>query len=163
MSISEAFRKEGEEFTRGFVEGSGSVAVPKKYVLGFYFVDNSPVVLLIEKVSPEWCKGKLNGLGGSIEPNETPKQAMVREFKEESGIGTQERYWHSWLILESETWIMEVFFGEGSLEGIRWRCDEGDLVLRSFLGYEDKVDDTCRGLLTLLWDARKNKYDIYSF
>lgn len=43
-------------------------------------------VLLVLKDRPEWQKGKLNILGGKIEPGETPTQAAVRELKEESGL-----------------------------------------------------------------------------
>jgi 8-oxo-dGTP diphosphatase len=43
-------------------------------------------VALIEKTKPEWQAGKLNGVGGKIEPGETSHQAMVREFKEETGV-----------------------------------------------------------------------------
>lgn len=56
-----------------------------KYVLGFaYTPDNK--VLLIKKNKPEWQKGKLNGIGGKIELNETPLEAMNRETLEESGL-----------------------------------------------------------------------------
>lgn len=58
-----------------------------EYVLGFYFLLNH-YVLLIRKNRPDWQVGKLNGLGGHIEPCETPHDAMVREFREEAGIQT---------------------------------------------------------------------------
>jgi 8-oxo-dGTP diphosphatase len=53
-------------------------------VVGFLF-DNRGNVLLIEKNSPAWQKGRLNGIGGKIESGETPLQAMTREFYEEAG------------------------------------------------------------------------------
>ncbi len=65
------------------------------YVLGFAF-DYSPPglnVLLIRKTKPDWQKGKLNGVGGKIEPGETPIKAMVREFREETTIATAETDW----------------------------------------------------------------------
>ncbi len=43
-------------------------------------------VVLIKKNRPEWQAGFLNGVGGHIEVGETPLNAMVREFKEETGI-----------------------------------------------------------------------------
>lgn len=57
-----------------------------EYVLGFYFLD--PFVLLIRKNRPDWQAGKLNGIGGHIEPGESPHDAMVREFREEAGSQT---------------------------------------------------------------------------
>lgn len=57
----------------------------KHYVVGFLFSDNLKYVILVKKNRPEWQAGKLNGVGGKIEPNEHPHDAMVREFKEETG------------------------------------------------------------------------------
>jgi 8-oxo-dGTP diphosphatase len=45
-------------------------------------------VVLIRKDRPEWQKGKLNGVGGKVEENESPYDAMPREFREETGIET---------------------------------------------------------------------------
>lgn len=68
---------------------SGSDESPCKcrirYVVGFLF-DYGKRVLLINKTKPEWQKGKLNGIGGKIEPGETPLEAMIREFEEEAGL-----------------------------------------------------------------------------
>jgi 8-oxo-dGTP diphosphatase len=43
-------------------------------------------VVLIKKNRPNWQKGKLNGVGGLVRENENVKQAMIREFKEETAI-----------------------------------------------------------------------------
>lgn len=56
----------------------------QRYVCGFAF--HGEGVVLIRKVKPEWQAGLLNGVGGKIEPGESPEQAMAREFKEEAGI-----------------------------------------------------------------------------
>jgi 8-oxo-dGTP diphosphatase len=63
------------------------------YVVGFMFSMNRDGVLLIRKNRPEWQAGKLNGVGGKIEDGETPRAAMVREFREETGIHTSEDFW----------------------------------------------------------------------
>lgn len=55
-------------------------------VVGFVFDKERKNVLLIEKKRPSWQVGYLNGIGGHIEHNESPHQAMVREFEEEAGI-----------------------------------------------------------------------------
>ncbi|NBQ68604.1 MAG: NUDIX domain-containing protein [Nitrosomonadaceae bacterium] len=59
----------------------------KQYVLGLLFDDNFDKVVLIEKRKPAFQAGKYNGVGGKIEPTDSsPLAAMVREFKEETGV-----------------------------------------------------------------------------
>lgn len=75
---------------------------PTNYVLGFAFAfataedltEFIPTFLLIEKKTPAWQAGYLNGIGGKIEPHEScPFAAMVREFEEECGIKTGSDGW----------------------------------------------------------------------
>ncbi len=73
------------------------------YCLGFAFDADMDNVILIEKLKPEFQKGKLNGIGGKIELGETSVDAMVREFKEETGIDTTTCAWHKYCILRG-TW-----------------------------------------------------------
>ncbi len=54
------------------------------YVVGFVIHADGPM-LLLKKARPAWQKGRLNGVGGHIEPGETPLTAMEREFAEEIG------------------------------------------------------------------------------
>lgn len=77
-----------------------------RYVCGFFFNDRLDSVVLIWKNKPAWQKGKLNGVGGKIEENETIFEAMRREFREESGIDHKE--WTSLTMLCGEDW--EVYF-----------------------------------------------------
>ncbi len=63
----------------------------KEWVAGFLFTEDFRSVALIRKARPEWQAGKLNGVGGKIEPGETPEQAMVREWTEEANAGP-----HNW-------------------------------------------------------------------
>ena len=72
-------------------------AAPVEQVLGFAFSRFGSVVLLIRKSRPEWQAGKLNGIGGKIEPGETPLDAMVREFREETGLSTSPEHWRPFL------------------------------------------------------------------
>jgi 8-oxo-dGTP diphosphatase len=67
------------------------------YVVGF--LHDGKRVVLIEKNKPEWQAGKLNGVGGKIEVNEYMHEAMVREFKEETGLALPG--WHFFLRIRS--------------------------------------------------------------
>lgn len=85
----------------------------KSYVLGFLF-SNSGMVWLINKTKPDWQKGKLNGIGGKIEPNETIDEAMRREFKEEANLDIDSWTWYCTLSDDEsyEVFCFYAFSGE---------------------------------------------------
>lgn len=64
------------------------------YVVGFAFSFNKKELVLIHKERPDFQKNKLNGVGGKRKEDpakqrefiETSKEAMVREFEEETGV-----------------------------------------------------------------------------
>ena len=61
----------------------------KKYFLcvdGIY-IKNGKILLLKRNVEP--FKGCWHVIGGHVEENETPKQALVREFKEETNLDVE--------------------------------------------------------------------------
>lgn len=104
-----------------------------QYVLGFAFNRSKTVVVLIEKTKPAWQAGKLNGVGGKIEPGESPDQAMVREFKEEAGVITELTDWKQFAF----------FIGR-------------DFSIACYKLFSDEV---CFGTSTMT-DERVNQYDI---
>lgn len=71
------------------MEGWGNFG--SQYVCGFLF--DGPHVALIWKQKPDWQRGKLNGIGGKIEPGENRYDAMRREFREETGADIQSWKW----------------------------------------------------------------------
>lgn len=56
------------------------------YSIGFLFDEKIKRIVLIKKNKPLWQKGLWNGIGGKMEPNESPEDCMVREFEEETGV-----------------------------------------------------------------------------
>lgn len=82
-----------------------------RYVAGFLIAGQQ--VLLLRKSKPEWQAGKLNGVGGKIEVGELPADAMVREFREETGI-TEELAWHERVVLSGQdgSWRVAFFVAE---------------------------------------------------
>jgi 8-oxo-dGTP diphosphatase len=87
------------------------------YVVGFAFdgLDLPDThVLLIRKKKPDWQRGKLNGIGGKIgdKPsisNETPIQAMVREFHEETGVTNFPGDWSYFALMHNGLYEHQVY------------------------------------------------------
>lgn len=84
------------------------------FVVGFPFTQKAGggfpegSVLLVEK-QKSWCKGLWNGVGGGVEPeddhsgrtvNKMSVAAMVREFREETGLSTELGDWECFCMLE---------------------------------------------------------------
>lgn len=79
------------------------------YVVGLAFSDDKSHVVTIRKLRPNWQAGMLNGIGGKIESGETPHEAMVREFKEETGCYTDSKEWRYFALIEGKQWRVYFF------------------------------------------------------
>lgn len=80
----------------------------KKYVAGFIFDLAAQRVLLIKKNKPVWQAGLYNGIGGSIELNESPLDAIIREVKEEVNLSI--KTWKNFCELKGEGFSVEFFY-----------------------------------------------------
>lgn len=99
------------------------------YCLGFAF-DRNMNVVLIKKKRPEWQKNKLNGVGGKIEPYEMGVQAMIREFREETGMVTCVPDWNSFANLGDEkTYSISCYYAVFESLNVSSITDEPILVL----------------------------------
>lgn len=72
-------------------------------------------VALIRKARPVWQAEKLNGVGGHIEEGENPRQAMVREFEEETGVQTYESDWTLVAVLIGPGYELNIFKARAGL------------------------------------------------
>ncbi len=74
-----------------------------EYTLGFMFSKEGDKVLLIQKDRPKWQAGKLNGIGGKIDhfldSESDLRTTQVREFHEETTIGTAIEEWELFAII----------------------------------------------------------------
>lgn len=92
------------------------------YSCGFLFDDFGQVVL-IRKNRPKWQAGKLNGVGGHVEPGETFHDCMVREFEEEAGLLVPE--WKRFVTMRSLAWVVAFFHATvESLNEVETKTDE---------------------------------------
>ena len=92
------------------------------YACGFLFSPDRSRVLLIRKRRPAWQAGKLNGIGGKVEPGETPYDAMRREFREEAALDIAD--WHEVLALSGPDWRGHFFRSFGDVDRPRAVTDE---------------------------------------
>jgi 8-oxo-dGTP diphosphatase len=94
------------------------------YVAGFLFDDTGSRVALVRKARPEWQAGRLNGVGGHLEPGETGAQAMRREFWEEAGVDLT--CWEPFATVEGVWGSVEFFraFSTTALDEVSTRTEE---------------------------------------
>ncbi len=67
--------------------------ISQSFTLGFIFDRAQARVLLIHKNRPAWQAGRINGVGGKVEPGETMFDCIRREVREESGLATAATDW----------------------------------------------------------------------
>lgn len=89
----------------------------KEYVAGFLFNEERNAVALILKTHPSWQAGKYNAIGGKVEIDENPLDAMRREFKEETGLEVDD--WREFALLSDERgWVVRFYWAVGE----PWAC-----------------------------------------
>lgn len=93
-------------------------------------------------------QGKWNGLGGKLEPGETPEECVVREVREESGLTIHRPKLRGVMTFpefkDQEDWLVFLFTAEQF---------EGDMV-ESPEGHLEWIDDA-EVLGLRLWDGDK--------
>jgi 8-oxo-dGTP diphosphatase len=103
-----------------------------EYVVGFCFDPTLLQVVLVRKNRPEWQKGRLNGVGGKIEPSDAdPLAAMEREFTEETGVS--DVGWQKFGALSGVGWTVHLFCAtDDRYNQVATKTDEEVGVYQSF-------------------------------
>lgn len=127
------------------MSGESPLRVKQNYVVGFMFSEDGNQVALIRKQKPAWQKGRLNGIGGKLEPGEIPGAAMIREFKEETGLGTSVEQWSYFARVDGSAFTIHCFTSIGYLPSLKTTeeeaieiCNVKDILSRS----ADFIDNT---------------------
>lgn len=81
----------------------------QRYSLGFVFDASLRQVLLIHKNKPAAQAGKVNGLGGKVEPSEDSRACVMREIREEAGLSTAADGWLFAGTMRSKDWSVDVY------------------------------------------------------
>jgi 8-oxo-dGTP diphosphatase len=89
------------------------------------------LMLLRNKKENDMHEGKYNGLGGKMEPGETPKECAIREVEEESGLRMQDPRLRGVITFpefsKGRTWHVFIFTCS-NFKGKQIESKEGDLV-----------------------------------
>lgn len=100
----------------------------KKYALCYIHSTNSQnLTVVIEKLRPEWQKGRYNLLGGHVEDGETFEEAALREVIEESDIGRYRSRENEPKLLgyiKGDGWIVGVCYLYTAIYGVQGQTDE---------------------------------------
>lgn len=125
-----------------------------EYVVGFMFDRNLQRVALIKKNKPEWQRGRMNGIGGKVEANEGPTDAMRREFQEETGCDTHFAQWRHFLEMsgkndDGEEFKVDCFACQGDLSDLYSATDE-EIVLIETSRVVPKREDMIENLPWLI-------------
>jgi len=134
----------------------------KKYVLGFYFMESR--VLLIERDDHTWQQGLINGIGGHIEKDETPRQAMEREFLEETGIHIPFSSWRYLMkVGNPEEWEMSIFYFTFNKFPTVKRNPEGILrIISLHHPLPFNIETLAHWACLMCWDLINNRFKEFS-
>lgn len=87
------------------------------------------LMLLRNKKQNDLNEGKWIGVGGKLEPNETPEQCALREIREETGLTALDLTARGVVHFDSDAWGSEIMhlYTVTRFEGQLTDCDEGEL------------------------------------
>lgn len=97
-------------------------------VLAYIDINDQYLLLYRNKKKVDVNKGKWIGVGGHVEKDETPDQALVREIKEETGYNVKHFVKRGIVYFSCETMKEEMhLYVVDKVEGELIECDEGEL------------------------------------
>lgn len=123
------------------------------YCLGFVVDPSGERVLLMEKRRPSWQAGRLNGIGGKVEGEETGVEAMVRECQEETGLSLPADQWAPLGAIAFEGGQVHVYVATGDVDAAQALTDE---PMRPV-----KLSDAVNGLYPLVDSVQEILTKIY--
>lgn len=123
------------------------------WVIGMMFSKDLRKVVLIKK-KRSIHKGKLNAPGGKIEPGESHRSAVSREFREETGVFIDKwQYLGLFSPQRPKDVFIHVFYTVGNVDKCKTTTDEEIIILDpKFLG--TTKHKFARGLPEWIFEAR---------
>jgi len=97
-------------------------------VLYYIKKDNKYLMLFRNKKENDLNEGKYMGIGGHIENDETPTDAVIREVKEETGLDLLSVKERGYILFINDDYQEEMYvFTSDSFKGELIECNEGEL------------------------------------
>lgn len=132
------------------IEGAGC-----EFVVGFLFSESGEQVILMRKNRPAWQAGYYNGVGGKIEPGETPAAAMTREGIEEIGVNPE---WLAYARVAYHEHVLHFFAARDQLAFLDARAQTDELIVRIYSSLLDRQRMVIPNLLWLIPFARHHLF-----
>lgn len=132
--------------------------------VGFVFSVDLLSVLLLRKTHPEWQAGRLNGIGGHCEEEDTSfADTMRRECVEEIGLDIPKAEWRQVAEMYGHDWMVVAFCAtvpfevlEAAAERTRDKDEKAEILPASSLWTLDKVIGNVRWLVPMAIDKLSN-------
>jgi 8-oxo-dGTP diphosphatase len=131
------------------------------YTLGFLFEHGRERVVLMKKRRPDWQRGKLNGIGGHVEENETPDTCMAREFGEEVECD-QEILWHGFAMMRGPDWEVFCYRAEAA-PGLKVKAKTDEPIIITSRWTALNVVENLPWLIELAKDSMADGRPFYSY
>ena len=121
----------------------------KYYVLGFLFSPDCKRVALIIKNRPDWQAGFLNGIGGKIEESDHHAlEAMIREFKEETGVLVDS--WKFYAEMKGKEWVVYCYTAfSNDIDKVKTMTDEKVIIVETNELYKLSILDNLKFLIPM--------------
>ena len=105
----------------------------------------------MRRTRPAWQAGRVNALGGRLQPGESAVAAARREGREECGVDVAE--WREVLVWEDAEYVMHVMRGVSELALEARTIEDQEVFLADVRALPDNVIDNLRWLVPLALDA----------
>jgi 8-oxo-dGTP diphosphatase len=101
----------------------------------------------MRKSRPAWQAGKINALGGKIQPGESPPEAARREVREEAGVDVEP--WEEFLVWDDHVYRMHALRAFHAAAGRARTAEDQEVFLASARELPPDVIENLRWLVPL--------------